>query len=103
MLMSACSVEIESNVFAFLIELETGRVRQTLWKGGLTGELVRELPSRKHRFRVDASGLRKSVIERERWCARLCSGLIRQVEQYLFSRGIVIAEWNVGNRSRGWL
>src|SRR5580700_9955388 len=103
MLMSAGCVEIESNVFAFLIELETGRARQTLWQRGLTAELMRKLPRGKHRFRMDASGLRESVIERERRCAGLRSGLIRQAKQFLFSRGIVVAKRNVGNRSRGWL
>jgi len=64
---------------------------------------MRKLPRRKHRFRMDASGLRESVIECERRCAGLRSGLIRQIEQYLFSCGVVIAEWNVGSRRRGWL
>lgn len=102
MLMSAGRVEIKSNVFAFLIELKAGRARQTLWKGGLTGELVRKLPRRKHRFGVDASCLRKSIIERERRCVGLRSRLIRQVKQYLFGGGIVVAEWNVSSGGRGW-
>ena len=102
MLMSAGSVEIESDVLAFLIELKAGRARQTLWKGELVRKLMRKLPSRKHRFRVDASGLRESVIEREWRCAGVRSGLIRQIEQHLFSGGVVIAEWNVrsGRRRR---
>ncbi len=103
MLMSAGSIEIESDVLTFLIELKARRARQTLRERELIRELMRKLSSRKHRFRVNASCLRKSVIEREGRCAGLRSGLIRQIEQHLFSGGIVVAEWNVGSRRRGRL
>ena len=41
MLMSVSGVEIERDVFTFLIELGEGRGRQTLGQGGLAFELVR--------------------------------------------------------------
>ena len=64
MLLRLGGIEIERNVFAFLIELRAGCGRQTLRQGGLTVKLVRKLPRRKHRFRVRAGSLAQASIER---------------------------------------
>jgi hypothetical protein len=64
MLLGRSGVAIERNVFAFLIKLRARGHRQALRQGGLTVKLVRQLPSRKHHFRVRPRSPAKASIER---------------------------------------
>ena len=79
MFVSIFSVEIESDIFAFVIQLGSGRRRQALRQGGFTNELVRKLPCCQHGFSVGSGRLAKAGVERERRSASLRSGLIREI------------------------
>src|ERR1700679_1850575 len=96
MLMPISSVVIESDVFAFLIELRGGRGGKALRQGGLTIKLVRKFARRKHRLGMGASRTGQAGIECEAWCAGLRPGLIREIEKLLFGAGVVGDKRNVG-------
>ena len=102
MFMSVGGIEIERDVFTFLIELRTGRGGQALGQGGLTIKLVRKFARCKHRLGVGTGCLGKAGIERQPRCAGFGSGLIRQGQKHLFSFGIKICKWNIRGGCRGW-
>ncbi len=58
MLVRSGGVEIERDVFAFLIELQARGRRQTFGEGGLTVKLMRKLARGDHFLRMSAGGLR---------------------------------------------
>ena len=100
MLVSVFGIHVERNVFAFLVKVRMRRVSQALGQGGLAGKLVRKLPRGKHCFGVPAGSFTETGIERERGRSGLRSGLIRQVKEYMFGGGIVIAERDIGSGCR---
>jgi hypothetical protein len=62
MLFGAGGVVVEGDVFAFLVELQFGSGRKALRERRLSGELVRELARVEHDLRVNACGLRETVV-----------------------------------------
>ena len=76
MFMSVLGIIVERDVFSLLFELELRRGREALGQGGLAVELVRKLPRFEHGLRVNAGGLRKSCIERERRRSGLAARLV---------------------------
>src|ERR1700727_2534601 len=95
MLMAFFGVEIEGDIFAFLVERHLSSATQTFCQRGLTLELMRKLVRRNHRFGVRAGGPRQTGVKAEGWSASLGSGLIRQSQENLLRFGIVLGERNV--------
>ncbi len=101
--MTTGGVDVECDILAFLIESCARGASQPLGQGRLAFKLVRKLPRRKHGFGVRSGCLAESGIERQTGRSGLRSGLIRQLEKYVFRIGIVVAERNIRSSCRGWL
>jgi hypothetical protein len=99
MFVALFGIEIERDIFTFLIEWDVGCVSQALWQGWLAIKLVRKLPRREHGLGMSAGSLAKSGIECERPGAGLRSRLVRQVQKHMFRLRIVVRKRNV----RGWV
>ena len=102
MLMTLRGIEIEGNVFAFLIQLRAGRGSQALGQGRLALEAMGQLTLGNHLFRVQAGSAAHACIENQPRRSELRSGLICQIQEKLFGLRVVITERYIGCDCRSW-
>ena len=95
MLMALRGIEIEGNVFAFLIELRASFGSQTLREGRLTFEPMGKLTLGNHLFRMYTGGPAHTRVEGQPRRTELRSGLICKIEKQLFGLRIVVAERDI--------
>jgi len=96
MFVAMLGIVVVGNILSLLIELEFGRVRQTLWQRRLAVKLMRKLLRLDHRLGVNAGGLRESGIQREGLRSHFLARLIRHRKEGLLRLRVCFSEWDVG-------